>query len=185
MLTIKNKITYIFSDPYHISLIIIDIKINHYLFMMWFWRIWWKTFLKKWILTLVNNAKVKMYSHGNKMDLEQLPGFLHSNCTGLFRHSEGTWSRSISLHWHVYRFVALTVEVSIQIQCKVTDDFCWVWKRCSVAFGNCFLESKYNEQSSLSTKWRKREINYGPAFLVPVSRLEILQVTNSINTWNS
>ena len=29
------------------------------------------------------------------MDLEQLPGLLHSNLTGLLRRSEGAWSKSI------------------------------------------------------------------------------------------
>ena len=36
---------------------------------------------------------------GNMMDLYQLRGVATFNSTGLIRHSEGTWSRSISLSY--------------------------------------------------------------------------------------
>ena len=47
--------------------------------------------------------------------LTNSPGSLHSNCTGLFCHSEGTWSRSILLHW---RFAYTASDIMHPITCK-------------------------------------------------------------------
>ena len=47
--------------------------------------------------------------------LNNSPGSLHLNCTGLFRHSEGTWSRSISL---------LSFESAQSIKCGSADVGC-------------------------------------------------------------
>ena len=58
---------------------------------------------------------------GNKMHLDQLPGSLHSNCTGWFRHSKETWSRSISLpcivHWQCIKLKQIS---PISIRCLLT-----------------------------------------------------------------
>ena len=66
------------------------------------------------IMLLDWQAVSRTLSH-NKMDLDQLPWILHSNCTGLFHHSNGIWSRSISLPLTRLK----------KIQCKWVKAGCW------------------------------------------------------------